>query len=274
MANGISRRRLTGGWVGGTLVVVMILSFAAFRRHRSCRIAPRSETPKVQAEAVSETSPVNSRPLLFGVQQNDLEGYDRFKWGSSGKESDQLVAVSDSEDGVDPILEKIIGPPGEEEDSRFLPDMRSAPIVHVFHRPDGNDIQYGFYKDQLAWVSVRMQGAYSVVEKELNLKYPQSVPYSAQSMGDGGGTSDLWEGVNFNGRVYRRGNSNTRIYLMMMADQDGNQRGLWMTYIPTFYIQEMRQAWWDAHKELEQERAAQADREANAVQNADGAKIQ
>ena len=137
-----------------------------------------------------------------------------------------------------------------------------------------DDTQFGFYSGQLSWVSVRMQGAYADVERMLDAKYSESEDVSREFFGDGQSSPAMWEGFNFNGKLYRRGKTNTRIYLLSMADQDGNQMGLWMLYIPTSYVQQIRQSWWDAYQHAQQAKADKENERGNESREADREKIQ
>jgi hypothetical protein len=229
------------GCVGVALVCVGLLM-----RHEQTPSA--SETTNNGASLTAVEAPSRS-VFAPGADQDDLEGYDGQQWGSTNTEDHHPDGEQSS---PDPILEKIIGPPGQIENASFLPDTETAPKIQTFQKtPGSDDTSYGFYKGQFAWVSVRMNGDYSDVKNVLDQKYQVTGNISRDFFGDAQPSPAVWDGYNFTGTVYRRGKTNTRIYLLMSSDQDGNQNGLWVIYIPTSYVSQMRQAWWSTYEQAQ-----------------------
>jgi len=59
-----------------------------------------------------------------------------------------------------------------------------------------------------------------------------------------------------------------------MANRDGDQIGLWVTYIPSTYVVQMRQAWWGAHEHAEQMKTDLANQKAVSIHKADQEKVE
>jgi hypothetical protein len=253
--------------VGTLALVIAVVLLIAKVKSSSNKEKPTSPSP-VAASATRAAS------LSLGSDQNDHDGYDGRQWGSTS--TDGLHGV---ETQWDPTVEKVIGPPGEVVNESFLPDTDTAPTVQVLHRDSGdqqedNDTEFGFYNNQLAWVSVKMNGTYADVKRMLDGKYSESEDVTPGYFGEGDLSPAMWEGFNFNGKLYRRGKTNTRIYLLGMADQDGNQQGLWMLYIPTAYVIEMRQAWWGAYQHEQRAKADKDKEREDEVRKVDQDKVQ
>jgi hypothetical protein len=223
----------------------------------------------------------------FGESQNDSEGYDGRSWGSgssgalSEKGSTELDPSNDDERSVGDgwavsLLAKVIGPPGDirgdAPNSVFVPSEEASPQIRVYPSKDQR-VEYGFYNGHLAFVTADVEGAFEAADQEIESKYSSGTQVSKDSSGDGKAPG-IWEGYNFAGKLYKRGDTNTRIYLLQLQQEDGAPGRGWLLYIPNAYLLAIRNDWWAKFNEVGQEAARKRSVEEAAEREKDKRSIQ
>lgn len=235
-----------------------------------------------------ESKPSSSIPagtkVQFGAAQNDPEGYDGLAWGSAPPNHN--VHQLDSAGDLQPVLNKVFGAPGTAEQiGRYRGDPRGDLVFeayevgapkfdYVFDHSKGTS--YLYYRSQLALVITTLHD-YDRAESELNRKYPAGREITADSWGDASNEAVALAGSRvqgiFVGKVYRRGATNTRIYLLQQII-NGFKRDVFLVYIPDTYFSAIRDEWWENFQHTEQQGAKAREMHLEQMQQADQRKIQ
>jgi hypothetical protein len=195
-----------------------------------------------QAQAVA--------PVQFGLEQNDSDGYDGLAWGSPAATNVEGKQEEGHRLGRD--LEKIIGAPGHADrygqyvgdpngELLYYVDAGSGPTFdYVFN--EQKETHYAYYKGGLAYTAAKLKGDYRQVASELEKKYPIQGDIDADTWGNGSNDALNSHGSHVDGvyvgKLYRRGNTNTRIYLLQSI-VNGFHDDVTLVYIPNAYLEYM-----------------------------------
>jgi hypothetical protein len=222
----------------------------------------------------------------FGTAQNDSEGYDGLTWGSSASTNSAAKPVDRRAD-LERILDKVVGAPGKAErfgqyrgdpNGELLFEVYEAGTPTVEYRfNEQTETYYVYFKDQLASIITRLKGDYVQVKADLDRKYSTGREVEADSWGDGSNEAvashgSRVEGI-FLGKVYRRGSSNTRIYVLEEV-VNGFKSDVYLVYIPNAYFSAIRDEWWANYERAQQEEADRRKKQQEQVHQADQQKIQ
>jgi hypothetical protein len=218
----------------------------------------------------------------FGAAQNDPQGYDGLAWGSPP--ATHVVQLDPGGD-LQPILNKVFGAPGTTEQiGRYRGDPRgdlffeayeagTPKFDYAFDHSKGTS--YLYYQGQFALVITTLHD-YDRAESELNRKYSVGREITADSWGDGSNEVALVgsrvHGI-LVGRVYRRGETNTRIYLLQQII-DGFKRDIFLIYIPEAYFRAIHDEWWENFRHTEQQGLKAWETHYDQMRQADLRKIQ
>jgi hypothetical protein len=222
----------------------------------------------------------------FGLEQNDADGYDGVAWGSvvsANAGAKQQAEVHRA--GRD--LAKVVGAPGHANrygeyvgdpngELLYYVDEESSPTFDYLVNEQTGTV-YAYYNGKLAYAVAKLSGDYRDVEAALNKKYPVEGEIRADTWGNGSNDAlnshgSRVDGV-FVGKLYRRGKTNTRIYLLQEV-QNGFSGDLVLLYIPSAYLAQIHDEWWSRFQAKEQSAREQQDKEAEQVRAKDLTKVQ
>ena len=239
--------------------------------------------------------------LQFGAEQNDLEGYDGIAWGSepsanlTGKQIDEArdsfgdaYDVSYFHGGSSSVLYKIVGAPGSA--GHFSEHPASDPTGGLFFHAyeagapgfdyfvnQQKSVYYAYYQGKFVCAFARVEGDYRQIESTLEGKYSMQRELAVDAWGDG--TNDAVaspvsrvDGV-FTGKLYKRGNTNTRIYLLQEI-VNGFPNHVWLVYIPNAYLAAIHDEWWAKFERAQREEIEKKENQNEQVRQADQQKIQ
>jgi hypothetical protein len=134
-------------------------------------------------------------------------------------------------------------------------------------------IGYGFYADQLAFALVQLDGSFEDVQRNLDAKYPRVINVDRNVFGDGGAPGQ-WEGMSFTGTLYKRGTTNTRIFLMRSSNNDGETTEVDLLYLPNANLLAIRNGWWADYNTAQEEVVKKGLADVDAVRAKDQTAIQ
>ena len=236
--------------------------------------------------AKQESKPPSSpaqKDINFRAEQNDPEGYDGLAWGSAPpSHAQQLDAPGD----LQSVLNKVFGAPGKAEQiGRYRGDPRGELHFEAYEvgTPEldytldhSKGTYYLYYRGHFA-LAVTTLHDYDRAESELNRKYPVRREITADSWGDASNetvalASSRVQGI-FTGKVYRRGATNTRIYLLQQII-DGFNRDVFLIYIPDAYFFAIHDEWWENFHNTQQQAIQQRETHHERMRQADLRKIQ
>ena len=223
--------------------------------------------------------------------QNDPQGYDGLAWGSAPANHAvrQFDDAGELQTVLQPVLNKVFGAPGKKAkrirqyryhylrrgDLVFEAYEVGAPkFDYVFD--DSKSTAYLYYRGELALVVMTLHD-YDQAKTELDRKYSAGRETAADSWGDASNpdvalAASPVHGI-FIGKVYRRGVTNTRIYLLQQII-DGFKRDVFLVYIPEAYFSAIHDEWWENFQHAEQQGAAERETHMERLREADQRKIQ
>lgn len=204
----------------------------------------------------------------FGTTQNDSQGYAGHLWDSTT--TDGLTPHDPMSDYN--ILVKAIGPPGDVINGTFLESEDTSPKIAMFSSSDG-EVDYGFYDKHLAFALAHMNEPFTTIQSDLQKKYQLVEDIDPSTFGDGQAPA-RWNGSNFAGSLYKRGNSNTRVYLMQELREGGDDGDVYLLYIPNKALQDLRNSWWSTYSAVRDKNLAKQRAAETATQQSDQTKIQ
>lgn len=245
-----------------TLGVCLVASAGCKKSQNPAGQSDGSSSPAVAIAAIP------SGPSL-GPEQNDSEGYSGRSWGSTN--TDGLVRGEEMWNFN--MLTKVIGPPGEVINDFYLPSERTSPEFKVYAAADNDRVTYGYFDDKLAFALVRLNGSFADAASDLTNKYGRGLDVGPESLGDSTAPAK-WEGYGFSGAVYRRGKTNTRIWLMRSIDESGDTREVDLLYMPNSSLQAIRSAWWGKYNALKKQAEQQQQAAEDAARHHDRQSIQ
>jgi hypothetical protein len=251
---------------------------------------PPQQTPlpqQAQAEPPRIGQAQEPAQLNFGIEQNDAEGYGGIAWGSEPDTSQP----ERWQYGGREVLDKVIGPPGEVNDIGadgqpelvFFSSRDTAPKMASYHPQDGGPY-YGYYHGKLAWASTQVEGDLQQVQADIEHKYSTGLDVSATAWGDATNqqgvaveyvyAGKLQKEQAYIGKLYKRGNTNTRIYLIQYLMHDQPMGKVYLLYIPNAYLTAIRDEWWATFRQAQQTARQQREDAAAKVRQSDQQKIQ
>lgn len=227
--------------------------------------SPGPQHPPDEGQVFSERQ---TSLISFGTAQNDSEGYSGHSWDSTSTSGLQPLGEAGNYD----VLVKAIGPPGALVNDTFLPSNETAPAIKTYS--DGTSgLQYGFYAGHLAFVIAELHGDFETAQRDLASKYSTGIEVNQDSSGDSTAPA-IWEGYNYSGMLYKRGKTNTRIYLMRELAEGGGTSGICLLYIPNSDLMAIRNAWWAKFQDVQRISSQKQQIEAAAKRQEDQQKIQ
>ncbi len=221
----------------------------------------------------------------FGPEQNDPEGYDGLAWGSPPSANPAAKQAEGHQPGRN--LEKIVGAPGHADrygqyvgdpngELLYYVDEDSSPTFNYLFN-DQTRTMYAYYGGKLAYIVAELGGDYRQVEAELDTKYQMRDEIRADTWGNGSNDALNSHGSHvdgvFVGRLYQRGNTNTRIYLLQEVT-NGFTDELVLLYIPNAYLMQIHDEWWNRFQAKEQSAKEQQEKQAEQTRIKDERKIQ
>jgi hypothetical protein len=189
---------------------------------------------------------------VFGAEQNDSAGFDGIPWGTPASDERFHHEGSYDADSYKTYLGKVVGPPVDwpDDDNVRLYEAASSRIASWqptlphgigMNMKDGVTC-YGFYDDKFAFAfqfvgDVGDSDAEAKALAATRSKYPVLKTVAAESWGDPPNQTLSPYLVRFtgdhSGYLFRRGETNTRIYLFRHD----------LMYIPQFYLSAVRERW-------------------------------
>jgi hypothetical protein len=236
------------------------------------------ETRNMQQEQAAGAS-------QFEAEQNDPEGYDGLAWGSPPSANPEAKQAEGHQPGRN--LEKIVGAPGHADrygqyvgdpngELLYYVDGDSSPTFDYMFN-EQKETYYAYYKGKLVYTVAKLNGDYRQVESELDKKYSVQGEIHADTWGNGSNDAlnshgSRVDGV-YVGKLYRRGNTNTRIYLLQGV-VNGFHDDLVLLYIPNAYLVQIHDEWWDRFQAKEQSAREQKEKQAEQIRLQDAKKVQ
>jgi hypothetical protein len=221
----------------------------------------------------------------FGLEQNDAEGYDGLAWGSAPSANAGAKQAEAHQPGRN--LQKIVGAPGHADrygqyvgdpngELLYYVDEESSPtFVYLVNEQTGT--VYAYCNGKLAYTVAKLSGDYRDVEAALDNKFSVEGEIRADTWGNGSNDALNSHGSHvdgvFVGRAYRRGNTNTRIYLLQEV-VNGFSDELVLLYIPNAYLTQIHDEWWNRFQAKEQSAREQQEKQAQQIRIKDEGKIQ
>jgi len=230
--------------------------------------------------------PAAQASLRFGTEQNDPEGYNGLAWGSS-QSADSVGQRIDPVDNLQRILNKVIGAPGQAKRYGQYVGDPNGELLFVGYGVGRPKFEYSldkqadtyliYFEGRLALIVTRLKGDYAQVESDLERKYSPGREIAADSWGDGSNEAVASHGSRvdgiFIGKLFKRGETNTRIYLLQEV-VNGFKSDLYLVYIPNTYFSAIHDEWWANYQKAQQEEAQGRQKQQDQVRQADEKKIQ
>lgn len=249
-------------------------------------LAQAQQARQKQAQEVETLQQAQAATLTqFGLEQNDSEGYDRLAWESAPSANTNSKQAEGHQPGRN--LAKIVGAPGSARrygeyvgdpkgELLYLVNGASSPRFDYLVNEQTETI-YAYYGGKLAYTVTKLSGDYRQVEAELDGKYSAQGEIRADTWGNGSNDALNSHGSHvdgvFVGRLYRRGNTNTRIYLLQEII-NGFPDELALLYIPNAYFTQIHDEWWNRFQAKEHSDREKEQREAEQIRIKDRSKIQ
>ena len=223
--------------------------------------------------------------LQFGLEQNDSDGYDGLAWGSAPSANAEAKQVEGHQPGHN--LQKVVGAPGHADrygqyvgdpngELLYYVDAGSSPTFDYMFN-EQKETYYAYYKGKLAYTVAKLSGDYRDVEAALDKKFSVEGEIRADTWGNGSNDALNSHGSHvdgvFIGRMYRRGDTNTRIYLLQEV-VNGFSDELVLLYVPNAYLMQIHDEWWHRFQAKEQSAREKEEREAGQKKAKDQSKIQ
>lgn len=270
-----------------SLVTVLIASTMA------CTSSPvRADLEQAERRSQEQTQEARKMqqaqalaPLQFALEQNDSDGYDGLAWGSVPSANAEAKQVEGHQPGRN--LQKIVGAPGHANrygdyvgdpkgELLYYVDSESSPTFEYMFKEE-KETYYAYYKGKLAYTVAKLNSDYRQVESELDKKYSVQGEIHADTWGNGSNDALNSHGSHVDGvyvgKLYRRGNTNTRIYLLQGV-MNGFDDDLILLYIPNAYLVQIHDEWWDRFQAKEQSASEQREKQTEQIWLQDAKKIQ
>jgi len=266
-------------WICAGVLAAVVMSFGS-----ALILQHKYEVPNQEQQAISNASAAAPQ---FGAEQNDSEGYDGSAWGSQPPANSAVQPVHDNEDYcASSMLNKIVGAPGHADRfGQYRGDPSGdllfevgggAPKLDCF-RNQQTGTYAAYYQGKLAFTFTRLQGDYQQVESTLDGKYSMQREITEDAWGDGTNDAVASPGSRvygvFTGKLYRRGNTNTRIYLLQEII-NGFPNNVWLVYIPNAYLTAIHNEWWANFQRAQREETQKQEKQNEQIRQADEHKIQ
>jgi len=248
-------------------------------------LAQAQQTRQKEEQESGKLLHAQAAPAPFGLEQNDSEGYDGLGWGSAPSSNENSKQAEGHNDRRN--LAKIVGAPGyarrygeyvgdPKGELLFLVNAASSPTFDYLVNENTKTI-YAYYGGKLAYTVAKLDGDYRQVEAELDRKYSVQSEIRADTWGNGSNDAlnshgSRVDGV-FVGKLYRRGSTNTRVYLLQEV-VNGFPDGLVLLYIPNSYLVQIHDEWWNRFRAMVQSERKKEQREAEQIRIKDQQKIQ
>lgn len=232
---------------------------------------------------LGRTTKSDGTEIKFSNLQNDQQGYADVKWGTmvtdldpnaAGKADSCFFGSNRDDLQVNEAVSATFGTPTQDTvvagtvlsnslDFSLVPEK--CKIV-----PKG-DVRFIFYDDRLAMAFTYLNARnYEAIASEMASKFRQMDGWSVNW---GGGAASDGDSTSLNVRLFQRGDTNTRIFLLKRTDHQGigmNVSSVYLLYVPSLYYESVRQ---DISK-LKNEKAAQQLAEQQKREQPDLQKIQ
>jgi len=258
-----------------------------------CTSSPvRSDLEQAEQRRQQQAQPTSNMqdaqaavPSQFGLEQNDTEGYDGLAWGSAPSANANSTQEERHQPGRN--LAKIVGAPGHADrygeyvgdpkgELLYYVDSNSSPALDYFV-DERTETIYAYYGGKLAYTVAKLKGDYRRAETELDKKYSVLGEIRADTWGNGSNDALNSHGSHvdgvFVGRLYRRGNTNTRIYLLQEV-VNGFPDEVVLLYIPSTYLMQIHDEWWNRFRAKEKTAREQQAKQAEQIRLQDAKKIQ
>jgi hypothetical protein len=247
----------------------------------------KSEPQQVVAKSAATSFPtVAQTALQFGAAQNDSEGYDGLAWGSA-QSANSVGQLINQVENLQRIVNKVVGAPGKAERFGQYRGDPNGELLFVECGVGLPKLEYGldeqkdayliYFEGKLALIVTRLKGDYAQVESDLDRKYSAGREIAADSWGDGSNDAVASHGSRvdgvFTGKLYRRGETNTRIYLLQEI-VNGFKDDLYLVYIPNVYFSAIHDEWWTNYQRAQEAEAETRARQRERGRQADEKKIQ
>lgn len=188
----------------------------------------------------------------FGDAQDDHEGYNRTPWGTTLADfvkPDTFQPSSDSRFGISDLTEaklvaKVFNVPetGRSIAGVDLSDTNWSVVPAKFQSVMRDDIEFIFYDGKLAMTFSEMHASnYGTLKSTLASKYPQldsiNSSWKMQQLEENPDVMEL------NALLFKKGQTNTRIYLMKAVEHEGigiDETRVYVLYTPNIYYQAIR----------------------------------
>lgn len=240
--NTSTRAGRAAAWTAGTMSVIVLLCWA---------VSHFPSGLKVGASTSTTSSAAMADPATFGSSQNDVAGYSGHSWGEviaygHGSIPDSTFIMEELRDSDSRVeeheLQTIFNVPSWSDitgvHDRIMP-LNWTVIPNKFQTVEDGDCKYIYYGGVLtmAYVQIDAHQAEPAIQA-LEAKYTQ-VGEDSVNWPDPRSDSPA-DGTTLNIRLFRRGETNTRIYLLQRIDHDSDLGSTITTdhllYVPTHYM--------------------------------------
>jgi hypothetical protein len=259
------------------LLILVVISASCNQRLKDDPTQQAAPQQSAQVEDASRLGRAQEAARLnFGIEQNDTEGYGGLAWGSEANTSEPEVWQY----AMKEVLDKVVGPPGEVSDIGaggqpelvFFPSQETAPKMTSYH-PQDDGPYFGYYHGKLAWASTRVEGDFQQVQADIERKYSGGMDVSASAWGEASNQQGVAVEDAYVGKLYKRGNTNTRIYLIQYLIHRHPMR-VYLLYVPNAYLTAIRDEWWATFRQAQQTARQQREDAAAKERQSDLQKIQ
>ena len=187
----------------------------------------------------------------FWSAQNDQQGYADIKWGTKVTNVDPNATAEpewrfSNDLQENEVVASALGVPTR--DTTVVGVVLSTSInfslvPSKFKLVDKGDVKLIFYADEFAMAFSKLDAHnYDAIASELASKFREMGSSSAEW---GGGAASDGDNTRLNIRLFKRGETNTRIYLLKRTDHMGgagmNISSVYMLYVPNYYFNNIQQ---------------------------------
>jgi hypothetical protein len=242
-----------------------------------CAVSAQQKRESLLNRGSAKQSDATLPQVAFGEEQNDTDGYGGLAWGSPRITSPVAEHERFSNCNDWTLLKKIVGAPGTAEFNQYgeFFDPYALPAGLDAFTDSKTNTCYVYFEEKLVFVSTNMQGDYAQVASGLAAKYPVVREIEANSWGDSLNEAVTADDVNgrFTGKLFRRGNTNTRIYLLQQGFPS-KTCGACLIYFPNVYFTAIHDRWWANYRDAQQAELEKQQKTQQAIRQADRQRIQ
>lgn len=260
---GVNEAKVTGARSGVVVITILLLAAGVMT---ACKSSPAASADAHAAQ------PQAAQTSDFGMEQNDTEGYNKIPWGTALADFDKIQksaattisannspfvsnvsatsssyepSMTNSFVGEEPrMFAKAFGVPsdGRQLMGIDISNPNWSLVPNKFQAVKKDDVEYEFYNGKFVMAFSHLDAHnYEAIRSNIASKY--SV---IDTVSDGWAMQQLEENpdkMEVQGEVFKRGNTNTRIFLIRMIEHTGigmDSTSLYLAYIPNSYFQAIR----------------------------------